>query len=124
MYKLSLLLIFLPFLLIGQGIDLQLNQVLLVDNTDTVPTGKVWKITNIMPDSNFSDGHAKIIINNKEISVAFSVSENGQTSSSGNFGNNHNYYNSLSGAYWLPETTTLSRGQQVEYISVLEFNTQ
>jgi hypothetical protein len=100
---------------------LEFSQVLLVSSLDTVPQGKVWKVTNILPTLEGS-GSSKIQVNGNDIVVAFSMSSNGQTNHTGNFGNNHNYYNALQGSYWLPEGTTLQASTNVQYISVIEFN--
>ena len=117
-----------PFLSFSQGINLELNEVLLIASQSTVPEGKVWKITNILPSSSFTAGYARIYVNNNEIIVAQSQSSNGQTSSTGNFSNNHHYYNALSGAFWLPAGTIISPGEPensgVQFISILEFNTE
>ena len=101
--------------------QLTFNQVLLVSSLDTVPQGKIWKVTNILPTLDGS-GSSKIQVNGNDIVVAFSMSSNTQNSSSGNFENNHNYYNGLQGSYWLPEGTTLQASTNVQYISVIEFN--
>lgn len=114
-----LLLFIVPTISFSQ--NLEYSKVLLVSSVDTVPSGKVWKITNVLPTLT-GLGNLKIRVNSNDIIVAFSNSSNGQTSSNGNFGNNHNYYNSLQGAYWLPEGTTLQSADNVQYISVIEFN--
>lgn len=101
--------------------NLEYSKVLLVSSIDTVPSGKVWKITNVLPTLTNS-GEMKILVNGNNIVVAFSKSSNGQTGSTGNFSNSHNYYSSLNGAYWLPEGTTLQSSDNVQYISVIEFN--
>ena len=111
-----------PFLSKSQ--DLQFNQVILVSEQMTIPEGMAWKITNVLPEEDFDDGRLGIIVNNFNITVAYSISSNGQTSSSGNFSNNHNYYNGLSGPYWLPQGTTVAPGENTKFISVIEFNTQ
>ena len=103
--------------------SMEFSRVLLVETLDSVPQGKIWKVTNILPTLDGS-GSSKIQVNGNDIVVAFSMSSNGQTSSNGNFGNNHNYYNGLQGPYWLPEGTTLQAGTNVKYISVIEFNIQ
>jgi hypothetical protein len=105
----------------AQSQSLQFSQVLLVSSLDTVPQGKIWKVTNILPTLDGS-GSSEIQVNGNDIVVAFSKSSNGQTNHTGNFGNNHNYYNGLQGPYWLPEGTTLQAGTNVQYISVIEFN--
>lgn len=114
-----LLLLIVPTISFSQ--NLEYSKVLLISSVETVPSGKVWKITNVLPTLT-SSGDIKIRVNGNDIIVAFSRSSNGQTNSTGNFHNNHNYYNSLQGAYWLPAGTTLQSADNVQYISVIEFN--
>ena len=99
--------------------NLEYSKVLLVSTIDTVPSGKVWKITNVLPTLS-SSGEITILVNGNVVIVAFSKGSNGNTG--GWMTNNHNYYNSLQGAYWLPEGTTLQPFDNVQYISVIEFN--
>ena len=113
-----LLLFIAPFFSFSQ--NLEYNKVLLVSNEQTVPIGKVWKITNVLPNLTGA-GNLKILVNDIDIIVAFSHSTNTATGYHSHT-NNHNYYNSLNGAYWLPEGTTLKAADNVQYISVIEFN--
>ena len=101
--------------------SMQFSKVLLVEALDTVPQGKVWKVTNVL-QSLVGNGSFKIKVNGNDIVVGYSLSSNGQTNGTGNFQNSHNYYNGLQGSYWLPEYTTLQVGENVKYISVIEFN--
>ena len=114
-----LLLFIAPFFSFSQ--NLEYNKVLLVSNEQTVPIGKVWKITNVLPNLTGA-GNLKILVNDIDIIVAFSHSTNGNAYNSNPQTNNHNYYSSLNGAYWLPEGTTLKAADNVQYISVIEFN--
>ena len=99
--------------------QLTFNQVLLVSSLDTVPQGKIWKVTNILPTLDGS-GSSEIQVNGNDIVVAFAI---GDAQSVGNGYVSHDYsYNGLQGAYWLPEGTTLQAGTNVQYISVIEFN--
>jgi hypothetical protein len=96
------------------------SKVLLVETLDTVPQGKIWKVTNILPTQNAAF-ISKIQVNGSNITVALST---GYFQYVGN-GTHINYdyhYNGLQGPYWLPEGTTLQSGVNVKYISVIEFN--
>ena len=99
---------------------LEFSQVILVSSLQTVPQDKVWKVSNILPTLDGA-GSCKIKVNGNNIVVAFSLSSNAWFQT-GNVYNNHNYYNGLEGAYWLPEGTTLEAGTNIQYISVIEFN--
>lgn len=98
---------------------LEFSQVILVSSLQTVPQDKVWKVSNILPTLN-GNGSCKIKVNGNDIVVAFSLGSNGYVGSY--LTNDHNYYNGLEGAYWLPEGTTLEAFTNVQYISVIEFN--
>ena len=100
--------------------SMEFSRVLLVETLDSVPQGKIWKVTNILPTLQGS-GSSKIQVNGNDIVVAFST---GSYSGSipGYTVNNDYHYNALQGPYWLPEGTTLQAGTNVQYISVIEFN--
>jgi hypothetical protein len=99
---------------------LEFSQVLLVSSLDTVPTGKVWKVSNILPTLNGS-GSSKIQVNGSNITVAFSLGTNFYPGTAYHISNDFSY-NGLQGPYWLPEGTTLKASTNVQYISVIEFN--
>jgi len=103
--------------------NLEYSKVLLVSSIDTVPSGKVWKITNVLPTLS-SSGELKILVNGNDIVVAFSKGTYSiyGTSTGTSAYNNDYHYNGLQGAYWLPEGTTLQSSDNVQYISVIEFN--
>ena len=103
--------------------QLTFNQVLLVSSLDTVPQGKIWKVTNILPTLD-GTGSSKIQVNGNDIVVAFSKGAHAGYYQSGvNYHYSHDYhYTGLQGPYWLPEGTTLQAGINVQYISVIEFN--
>ena len=109
----------------AQSQSLQFSQVLLVSSLDTVPQGKIWKVTNILPTLDGS-GSSEIQVNGNDIVVAFAKGTYGiytQHSAATGYANNY-HYNGLQGPYWLPEGTTLQAGTNVQYISVIEFNIQ
>jgi len=101
--------------------SMEFSRVLLVETLDSVPQGKIWKVSNILPTLEGS-GSSIIQVNGNDIVVAFSKSSNSYINSGGNMWNDHNYYNGIQGPYWLPEGTTLQASTNVQYISVIEFN--
>ena len=101
--------------------SMEFSRVLLVETLDSVPQGKIWKVSNIMQTAS-SAGTRIITINGNDIIVSYGASSSSQ-SSSRIAGHSYNY-NALQGPYWLPEGTTLEAGTNVKYISVIEFNIQ
>ena len=103
----------------GTSYNLGFSQVKLVGNTtETVPSGKVWKITNIMPSTTAATSSVDIKVNGNSVRVKaedyrHSTGQNQSLSSS---------WTILSGAYWLPAGTSLAAHSNCEYISVVEFN--
>ena len=98
--------------------SMEFSRVLLVETLDSVPQGKIWKVTNILPTLN-GPGSSEIQVNGNDIVVAFATK--GQYQNANHYDND---YNGLQGSYWLPEGTTLQAGTNVQYISVIEFNIQ
>lgn len=108
--------------------NLQLNQVLLVNNTvQTVPAGKVWKIEsymqagvtiNDMSESsatcNFPGRHHAFLVNNQ---LYYLINGSPGHGSSGTF---MAVGNSL--PMWIPAGTTLKTSCASDVLSVLEFN--
>jgi hypothetical protein len=118
--------LFFTFLLFNniysQG-NLQFNQVKLVSAIETVPAGKVWKVTNFLPTPNGNyqaisqPGLAEYLININGVAM--------------NLGRraffNTNYSHQMaevrhSGDIWLAAGTTLSVVQNIAHLSVIEFN--
>jgi hypothetical protein len=105
--------------------SMEFSRVLLVESLDSVPQGKIWKVTNILPTLD-GTGSSKIQVNGNDIVVAFTNGTYGifmQYSNTSAYANDY-HYNGLQGPYWLPEGTTLQAGTNVQYISVIEFNIQ
>tara|TARA_B100000767_G_scaffold259437_1_gene269190 strand:+ start:592 stop:966 length:375 start_codon:yes stop_codon:yes gene_type:complete len=100
--------------------NLQFNKVLLIDGVDIVPEGKIWKVSNVL-STLYSEGSSKILVNGIEIVVVFNFSEQLYIGNSNSVIKNQSY-NGLSGSYWLPSNTTLEVGENVQFISVIEFN--
>ena len=100
--------------------NLAFSEVKLVSTLDTVPEGKVWKITNVLSTLSGS-GDIIIKVDGNDIITGFSKSSNGSTGSYRT--NDHNYFNSLEGAFWLPSGTTLEASTNARFISIIEFNT-
>jgi hypothetical protein len=106
----------------AQG-NLQFNQVKLVSAIETVPAGKVWKVTNFLPTPNGNyqaisqPGLAEYLININGVAM--------------NLGRraffNSNYSHQMAevrhtGDIWLAAGTTLSVVQNIAHLSVIEFN--
>jgi hypothetical protein len=120
----TLTFIFFTFLLLNkiysQG-NLQFNQVKLVSAIETVPAGKVWKVTNYLPTPNGNYQFAQIGL------AEYLININGVAMNLGR----RAYYNSSyglmdevrhSGDIWLAAGTTLSVVQNIAHLSVIEFN--
>ena len=130
MKKFLYILIFIPFLTFSQGINLELNQVLLLDLTSeigsatttyVVPEGKIWKATSVQGNlylqqtansSSYYSDQITIEINDKNVLLGYSS------------GGNIAAYNSTSFPMWLPEGTTIEGSSGAVFLSVLEFNAQ
>ena len=101
--------------------NLAFNQVKLISVSDTVPAGKVWKITNVLPSSNASNNVILIEVNGVNIAVK---GRDYMLQTNSNYTPATAAWTTLNGAYWLPAGTALAKGSYCEYISVIEFNTQ
>lgn len=130
-YILILSLSFISVICFGQG-NLQFNQVKLVTNQETVPSGKVWKVESVIyniPQNattyqtgsgacgpNFYE-NAAIVIDGVPTKVGQGTTPLGYSS-----GNYTHSYTIL--PLWLPAGATLSGGTCLNKISVIEFNIQ
>ena len=118
--------LFFTFLLLNkiysQG-NLQFNQVKLISVIETVPAGKVWKVTNFLPTPNGNyqaisqPGVAEYLININ--GVAMNLGRRAYY--------NNNYNHQLAevrhtGDIWLAAGTTLAVFQNIAHLSVIEFN--
>ena len=135
MNKLPLLLLILSigFYVNGQGIDLQLNQVIYLDavelstwnaagtnyNIHSVPEGKIWKITACSSSGGGSYGNNSYfyIMNPDSIASTHYVASSG--TSTGTTGHS---MGSSGFPTWLPEGYGIRYGAGVEGVSILEFN--
>ena len=100
--------------------DLEFSQVKLVNTLETVPEGKVWKVTNVLPAENSVNGFIKIRVNG----ILIIVKSRDYVSINNIEGTAMSSWTSLSGAFWLPAGTTLSADMNCEFISVIEFSIQ
>lgn len=107
---------------------LEFSQVLLVSNADTVPQGKVWKITSFLPSNPLA---VTSVGNSGSIERNFTFILNGQivylfTSSAKSAYYDTNYaptnHGAVHGPIWIPAGQTVQAGQNVLYLSVIEFN--
>ncbi len=105
----------------SQG-NLQFNQVKLVSAIETVPAGKVWKVTNYLPTPN---GNYQVFA--QPALAEYLININGVAMNLGR----RAYYNSSyglmdevrhTGDIWLAAGTTLSVFQNIAHLSVIEFN--
>ena len=100
--------------------NLEFSQVKLVSTQETVPTDKVWKVTNVMPSTTAYNGSVDIKVNGNTVRVK----SRDYVSINNIEGTAMSAWTALSGAYWLPSGTTLSADANCEFISVIEFSTQ
>lgn len=112
----------------AQGYTLQYNQTKLVGSVETVPAGKTWKITGILPSTRLSSAYCSgstscgytqteqiILVNGNNVWMASSDAR----------GSSYGYVATAiinTSDIWLPEGTTLAAGTGVYRVSVLEFN--
>jgi len=106
----------------AQG-TLQFNRVLLVSSSaETVPAGKVWKVTGYTATTMYGSGSGT------GTPSSFTYFVNGSTRFFGHAGRLFTTYNSSTPAstvmepLWLPAGTSLQAGSGVGEISVIEFN--
>ncbi len=101
-----------------QGINLSLNQVLIIEQESTVPENKVWKIESAFINCHYQCA-ANIFINNHEVYVynySYDVNNSSQkTAASGPI---------TKFPMWIPSGTIINIGSNISGISVLEFNTE
>lgn len=127
---------------------LQFSDVKLVTSAQTVPAGKVWKITNMLPNSRLSSSAATnnavstnnfqtatasseqaILVNDETIFLATSNSSmrqvaGGSTPNGMSIGSNATSGSAQISPIWLPAGTTLAAGTGVYALSVIEFTVQ
>ena len=101
--------------------NLEFNRVVLVSSTDTVPTGKVWKITNVFCSMPSNAGLTDIYIKINGTPVTIHSKYVFQTSQS--YTIEAEFFSAINGPFWLPENTILDV-DDAKFISVIEFNTQ
>ena len=103
--------------------ELKFNQVLLVEQSTSIPEGKIWKIESVLSSSaiisSSSDGWSS-----KALSIIVNNNETYLKSSTNNSGYRTGYsVNITKLPIWLPEGTSLAPGANCHSISVIEFNT-
>ena len=117
--------LFFTFLLLNkiysQG-NLQFNQVKLVSAIETVPAGKVWKVTNFLPTPN---GTYQVI--SQPGLAEYLININGVAMNLGRRAYYNNNYGIMAevrhtGDIWLAAGTTLAAFQNIAHLSVIEFN--
>lgn len=135
-YAVMLLLIFccLHGIAGAQVTNLQYSRVILVGSAEeTVPSGKVWKIENILPSAKLTSISAtgngndivssvhQIVVNGSNVFVASSDAIKAYSASAAYAAYTSSASNILNNAMWLPADTRLKAGTNVLYISVIEF---
>jgi len=106
----------------SQG-NLQFNQVKLVSAIETVPAGKVWKVTNFLPTPN---GNYQVF--GQPALAEYLININGVAMNLGRrayYNNNYNHQMAEvrhTGDIWLAAGMTLSVFQNISHLSVIEFN--
>ena len=117
--------LFFTFLLLNkiysQG-NLQFNQVKLVSAIETVPAGKVWKVTNFLPTPN---GNYQVLT--QPGLAEYLININGVAMNLGRRAYYNNNYGIMAevrhtGDIWLAAGTTLAAFQNIAHLSVIEFN--
>jgi len=109
---------------IAQG-TLQFGQVKLVSSTETVPAGRVWKATGIMPFQQTSwptsPVYYTIQVNGNNTTVGHSAY--GRATSGSSFGTGSYSSPAVPPVFplWLPAGATIGTGVNVHAISVIEF---
>jgi hypothetical protein len=114
----------------SQG-NLQFNQVKLLNASETVPNGKVWKVENMVYSTEVVSATAwgslgysgttaneqvnKIILNGNQITVRKSSSQAGNS-------NANSVTWEMAYPLWLSSGTVIAPGTGVLYINVVEFN--
>jgi len=121
--------------------NLQFSEVLLVTTEQTVPDGKVWKITNVLPSTRLTSAVAYTTsttgsgTNNGSTQQIIQVNSVDVYVASSNSVGRQNYYNGTGAAtqsssaassmsmspIWLPSGSTLAAGSGVYAVSVIEF---
>ena len=125
-------LIFFGALLLHRGLpsqSLSFSQAKLVSQTETVPSGRVWKVVNILPSARlttttFSSGGSTrdfIITISGQTVYYISAESRGNLQGNGTTGITSITAGIGDSPIWLPAGTTLEAGTNVHSISVLEF---
>jgi hypothetical protein len=125
--------------------NLSYSRVLLVDAQVTVPSGKVWKVSNILPSERLTSTATAvatttsvsasaateqvITVNGNSIYIATSNAASrwnvsSISSSVAGYAMTSSASNILGSPIWLPAGTTLAAGNGVQYVSVIEFTEQ
>lgn len=140
MKKIGLSLLMALFCAAIHGQTLEFSQVILVDaNVQTVPAGKVWKVEKAVSNQGIvkistsgtstasSSTYWNYAVNGNSVPItridATNAANNVPTSSSSSSNTNSVYLNIDQSAFpvWLPAGTTLAAGQDLFYLSVIEF---
>lgn len=116
---------------LAQG-TLQFNTVRLITNSQSVPTGKVWKVESVLSSSNLQPSFAGcgsiasssqvISVGGSNVTVSTAMHVHGSGTCSTGQGQSLVHADVTRLPIWLPAGTSLAPGTNVSSISVLEFN--
>lgn len=100
-----------------QEVNSSLVNAKLITSSVTVPAGKKWKISSVMPSvSIVGDTNFLIDINGSSISIGYAYRNRRNSGSIGG-----DAYSMIDGEIWLPEGTTLSPSSNIYGISLIEY---
>lgn len=127
--------LFLFFALIYSGLSaqtLQFSQVKVVTNSETVPGGKVWKVTSVFASSDLGTTGTtsttllskRVLINGQDVFVSgrsyrFQGATSSTTSATRTSDQSYGLYTEL--PIWLPAGSTLASSTNSNGVSVIEF---
>lgn len=106
----------------AQNSELKFNQIKMVSTSETVPSGKVWKVEAALAGNGLHNGSSTIevvktiTVNGNDVVIA------GRSYATQSSDGNQSYGNYTKFPFWLPAGATLAAGSGVFEISVMEFN--
>lgn len=119
------------FSALGQA-NLEFNAIQLITSSQSVPTGKVWKVESVLGANNLQPSFAGcgaissvsqvISVNSTNITVKTTYHAHGSGTCSTGQGQSMESSEITKLPLWLPAGTSLAPGSNVNSISVIEFN--
>ena len=109
----------------SQSQTLQFSQVLLVSSLDTVPQGKVWKVTTYLPDNAWIHSDSfNSSVTNKEVGISINSSYVALGMYTGIYAGGNSAVSGTSNTpfpIWLPAGTTVAPSTNCGSLSIIEF---